>query len=80
MPVKARWPQQLLRYTACLVFVELAVQVYRHIVHVNPTTVALTFLLMVLSVAAYWGFRFSVFLALLATLAFNYYFFPPSEP
>lgn len=43
----------------------------------NPTTVALTFLLTVLLVAAYWGFRFSVFLAVLATLAFNYYFLPP---
>ena len=32
---------------------------------------------MVLWVAAYWGFRFSVFLAILATLAFNYYFLPP---
>jgi two-component system sensor histidine kinase KdpD len=51
--------------------------IYRRFVHVNPTTVALTYLLMVLWVAAYWGFRFSVFLAVLATLAFNYYFLPP---
>jgi two-component system, OmpR family, sensor histidine kinase KdpD len=57
--------------------IEVVVQVYRHVIHVNPTTVALTFLLMVLLVAAYWGFRFSVFLAVLATLAFNYYFLPP---
>jgi two-component system sensor histidine kinase KdpD len=75
--VKTRWPQQLFRYAACLVLVEAAVQVYRYIVQVNPTTVALTFLLMVLPVAAYWGFRYSVFLAILATLAFNYYFLPP---
>ncbi len=60
-----------------MVATELVVQLYRHAVRVNPTTVALTFLLMVLWVAAYWGFRFSVFLALLATLAFNYYFLPP---
>ncbi len=77
MPVKARWPQHLFRYAACFVATELVVQVYRRLIHVNPTTVALTFLLMVLWVAAYWGFRFSVFLALLATLAFNYYFLPP---
>ncbi len=76
MRVKARWPQQLLRYAACLVATGLVVQLYRHILHVNPTTVALTFLLMVLWVAAYWGFRFSVFLAVIATLAFNYYFLP----
>ena len=77
MPVKARWPQHLFRYAACVVAAELVAQVYRRVVHVNPTTVALTFLLMVLWVAAYWGFRFSVFLAMLATLAFNYYFLPP---
>ncbi len=67
----------MFRYVACLAAAELVAQVYRRIVHVNPTTVALTFLVMVLLVAAYWGFRFSVFLAVLATLAFNYYFLPP---
>jgi len=75
--VKTSRPQQVFRYAACLVSVAVAVGVYRHIVHVNPTTVALTFLLMVLPVAAYWGFRYSVFLAILATLAFNFYFLPP---
>ncbi len=77
MPVKARWPQPLFRYAACAAATELVAQIYRRSAHVNPTTVALTFLLMVLWVAAYWGFRFSVFLAILATLAFNYYFLPP---
>jgi two-component system, OmpR family, sensor histidine kinase KdpD len=77
MRVKPRWPQHLFRYGVCMAATEIVVQLYRHAVHVNPTTVALTFLLMVLWVAAYWGFRFSVFLALLATLAFNYYFLPP---
>jgi two-component system sensor histidine kinase KdpD len=75
--VKASWPQQLIRYTACIAGAETVAQIYRHAIHVNPTTVALTFLLMVLWVAAYWGFRFSVFLAVIATLAFNYYFLPP---
>ncbi|MGC2271303.1 MAG: ATP-binding protein [Candidatus Sulfotelmatobacter sp.] len=77
MPVKAPLPHHVFRYAACFLAAEAVVQVYRRIVHVNPTTVALTFLLMVLWVAAYWGFRFSVFLAVLATLAFNYYFLPP---
>jgi two-component system, OmpR family, sensor histidine kinase KdpD len=76
--VKISWSQQhILRYVGCVVGIEVVVQVYRHLIHVNPTTVALTFLLMVLLAAAYWGFRFSVFLAVLATLAFNYYFLPP---
>jgi two-component system sensor histidine kinase KdpD len=69
--------QHAFRYVACLAAAEIVVQLYRHWIHVNPTTAALTFLLMVLWVAAYWGFRFSVFLALLGTLAFNYYFLPP---
>lgn len=77
MRVKTPRPQQLFRYAACVAATEIVAQVYRRVVHVNPTTVALTLLLMVLWVAAYWGFRFSVFLALLATLAFNYYFLPP---
>jgi two-component system, OmpR family, sensor histidine kinase KdpD len=75
--VKVRWTQHLLRYSACIAATGLVVQIYRRVLHVNPTTAALTFLLMVLWAAAYWGFRFSVFLALLATLAFNYYFLPP---
>jgi two-component system, OmpR family, sensor histidine kinase KdpD len=77
VPVKARWPQHVFRYAACVIATELVAQVYQRLAHINPTTVALTFLLMVLWVAAYWGFRFSVFLAILATLAFNYYFLPP---
>ena len=77
MRVKDHWPQHLIRYAACLAATELVVRIYRHLVRVNPTTVALTFLLMVLWVAAYWGLRFSVFLAVIATLAFNYYFLPP---
>jgi two-component system sensor histidine kinase KdpD len=77
VPVKERSPQHAFRYVACLAAAEAVVQLYRHWIHVNPTTVALTFLLMVLWVAAYWGFRFSVFLALLGTFAFNYYFLPP---
>ncbi len=77
MAVKRLSTQHVLRYLACLAAPELVAQIYRHLFHVNPTTVALTFLLMVLWVAAYWGFRFSVFLAILATLAFNYYFLPP---
>jgi two-component system sensor histidine kinase KdpD len=45
--------------------------------HVNPTTVALTFLVAVLLVSAYWGLRYAIVLALGATAAFNFYFLPP---
>src|SRR6202161_4834601 len=45
--------------------------------HANPTTVALTFLVAVLLVSAYWGLRYAVVLSLGAAAAFNYYFLPP---
>ncbi len=43
----------------------------------NPTTVALTFLVGILVVSANWGLRPAIFMALLATLVFNYFFLPP---
>jgi two-component system, OmpR family, sensor histidine kinase KdpD len=45
--------------------------------HLNPTTIALAFLLGVLAISAYWGLRQSVFMSVIATLAFNYFFLPP---
>ncbi len=44
---------------------------------VNPTTVALTFLLVVLGVASRWGLTIATTTAIVATLAFNYFFLPP---
>jgi two-component system sensor histidine kinase KdpD len=45
--------------------------------HVNPTTVALMFLVAVLLASAYWGLRYAVVLAVGATAAFNFFFLPP---
>jgi two-component system, OmpR family, sensor histidine kinase KdpD len=45
--------------------------------HLNPTTMALVFLLGVLGVSASWGLRQAVFMSVIATLALNYYFLPP---
>jgi two-component system sensor histidine kinase KdpD len=50
---------------------------YRHVLHVNQTTVALSFLLAILAVSAVWGMVVSVFMSLLAMLSFNYFFLPP---
>jgi two-component system, OmpR family, sensor histidine kinase KdpD len=38
---------------------------------------ALAFLLGVLGISAAWGLREAVFMSVIATLAFNYYFLPP---
>ena len=45
--------------------------------HVNPTTVALMFLVAVLLASAYWGLRYAVVLSAGATAAFNFFFLPP---
>lgn len=50
---------------------------YAHVLHVNQTTVALSFLLAILAVSAVWGMVVSVFMSLSAMLLFNYYFLPP---
>src|SRR6266704_4699479 len=50
---------------------------YRHVLHVNQTTVALSFLLAILAVSAVWGMAVSVFMSVLAMMSFNYFFLPP---
>src|SRR3977135_242407 len=45
--------------------------------HVNPTTAALGFLLVVLFVATAWGSRPAVFASLLGVACFNFFFLPP---
>jgi two-component system, OmpR family, sensor histidine kinase KdpD len=50
---------------------------YRTIVPVNSTTVALTFLLAILAVSTVWGMAVSVAMSVASVLAFNFYFLPP---
>ena len=50
--------------------------VFKHL-PVNPTTVALSFLLVVLLLASRWGLTIATTTAVVATLAFNYFFLPP---
>src|SRR5882672_7004927 len=50
---------------------------YRHVLLVNQTTVALTLLLAILAVSAVWGMVVSVFMSVVAMLVFNYAFLPP---
>ncbi len=67
----------ILRYSCSAALIGGIVYAYHSLLHVNPTTVALTFLLAVLVVSANWGLRYAVVAAVVATLAFNYYFLPP---
>ncbi|HUJ94889.1 MAG TPA: DUF4118 domain-containing protein [Terriglobales bacterium] len=77
LPVKSSRLQSPLRFVAVVTIVLAVVFIYRHFIHVNPTTVALTFLLAVLLVSANWGLRYSIVLAVLSMLVFNYFFLPP---
>jgi two-component system, OmpR family, sensor histidine kinase KdpD len=67
---------QALRYSSVGLAVALVTGVaYR--LHVNQTTVALMFLVMVLLTSAYWGLRYALLMAVIATAAFNFFFLPP---
>src|SRR6266567_2383707 len=60
-----------------LIVVAGIVVFYRHVLQVNQTTVALSFLLAILAVSAVWGMAVSLFMSVLAMLSFNYFFLPP---
>jgi len=74
--VKTSVPTQVLRYVVVVAAVGLITAADFRL-HVNPTTVALMFLVAVLLASAYWGLRYALVLALVATAAFNYFFLPP---
>jgi len=50
---------------------------YSRLLHVNQTTVALSFLLAILAVSAVWGMVVAIFMSVCAMLLFNYFFLPP---
>jgi two-component system sensor histidine kinase KdpD len=67
----------LYRYGIAMGTIAIVAMAYRRLPDVNPTTVALTFLLVVLLLASRWGLTIAITTAVVATLAFNYYFLPP---
>lgn len=67
----------LWRYFISIATVAVIIALSRHLFHVNPTTVALSFLLLILFVAAYWGFRLAAVIAIISTAVFNFFFLPP---
>lgn len=75
--VKFRVDSPPVRFAAALILVVTIAVIYRAALHSNPATVGFTFLLAVLIVAAGWGLRYAIFVAVAATLAYNYFFLPP---
>jgi len=69
--------QATFRSLTCATLVALIVLVYVKLLHVNPTTAALSFLLAILSVAAAWGFRYAIPMSIASALCFNFFFLPP---
>lgn len=69
--------QQILRLATAVAIDAIIVWFYFKEIHVNVTTVALTFLLAILVVSATWGLKYAIFMAVVATLAYNYFFLPP---
>jgi len=74
--VKTRAQTQAVRYVVVAVAIG-AVTAAGYRLHVNQTTVALMFLVLVLLTSAYWGLRYAVAFAVGATAAFNFFFLPP---
>ena len=69
--------EQLLGFAVASVLVIGIAAVYARLILVNHTTVALTFLLAILYVSATWGLQVAIYMSVLATVAFNYFFLPP---
>jgi two-component system, OmpR family, sensor histidine kinase KdpD len=75
--VQRRIGNTIARYAAATLVVFAIVAFYRRVFHVNPTTVGFTFLIAVLLASANWGFRLALYLAVVATAAYNFFFLPP---
>jgi len=70
--------RQLLGYIVAIVIIGAATAVLKIFGgHVNPTTVALVLLLLVLFVATAWGSQPAVLASLLGVACFNFFFLPP---
>lgn len=76
--VSLRWTQHLLRYFLVTGLVACIAFIFGRLVHVDPTTVALIFLLGILFVANRFGLRYAIYMSVLAALAFNFFIFPPN--
>ena len=75
--VKRAADRQTVRFFISAAVVCAITAFYFRLVHVNPTTVGFTFLLVILIGSAAWGLRYAIFAAILSTLAYNYFFLPP---
>ncbi len=69
--------RSIVRYSVSTATAAVIVAVYFRWLHVNETTVAMTFMVGILLVAANWGLRHSIYLSILSAAVFNFFFLPP---
>lgn len=70
--------KQPLGYVVAVVVIAAATAILKVFAgHINPTTVALAFLLIVVFVATAWGSKPAVLASLLGVMSFNFFFLPP---
>ncbi len=75
--MKQRATVRLLRYLATTGIVCMIALCYYRVIHVNATTAALSLLIGILFVSASWGIEQAIYMSLLSTAVFNYFFLPP---
>lgn len=72
-----RFIKILLRYMVLTAAALLIVALFRRVLPANQTTVALSFLMLILVTASRWRLAYSVFLSVVCTLLYNFFFLPP---
>ncbi|MGB7549873.1 MAG: ATP-binding protein [Terracidiphilus sp.] len=77
MDVQRITPRIVLRYGLSTGTLAGIIAAYFYWLHANDATVALTFLILILLIAANWGLRHAIYLSFLAAVTFNFFFLPP---
>ena len=67
----------IVRVAVSAAILSAIVFLYFRVLHVNPATVGFSFLLAILLISAVWGLRYSLLSAIVAAVAYNYFFLPP---
>lgn len=67
----------LARWTGALAGVGAITFLYDRCLHVNATTVALTYLLFILFLSTRWGLKYAIASSIAATACYNFFFLPP---
>jgi two-component system, OmpR family, sensor histidine kinase KdpD len=75
--VRARLLAKIVQFVAAFVVLLVVTLILRKMLVANATTVALTYLLLILAVSTVWGITVSLTLSVVAMVLFNYYFLPP---